>query len=107
VKKPLISFVALSLWLIIFQAFACGQGTSPEAVRIDQAVDQALSNYPAIRTARAQKAAADAGLIRTHGLPARGCSGRRTVRRATTSSARCSAVDDPVDLGAGVGHDGF
>jgi outer membrane protein len=71
VKMPLIRFAALSIWLILFQALACGQGTSPQAVRIDQAVDQALSNYPAIRTARAQKAAADAGidLARTAYLP--------------------------------------
>jgi outer membrane protein len=71
VKTPIIQLAALSLWLMVFQSLARGQETSPPPIRIDQAVDQALSNYPAIRTAKAQRAAADAGidLARTAYLP--------------------------------------
>lgn len=57
---------ALSFWLILFQALALAQEASPQPIKIDQAVEQALSNYPAIRAAQAQKSAADAGIDLAH-----------------------------------------
>lgn len=70
-KKALIRFAVLSFWLILLQSLAFAQETSPQPIRIDQAVEQAVGNYPAIRAAQAQKQSADAGidLARTAYLP--------------------------------------
>src|SRR5215213_9598632 len=73
-KKTSIRFAVLSLWLIFLRSIPFAQETSPQPIRpisIDQAVDQAVTNYPAIRAAQAQKQAADAGieLARTSFLP--------------------------------------
>src|SRR5215213_2994479 len=73
-KKTSIRFAVLSLWLISLWSLPLAQETSPQPIRpisIDQAVDQAVSNYPAFRAAQAQKQAADAGidLARTAYLP--------------------------------------
>jgi outer membrane protein TolC len=66
-----IRLAGLSFVLICLRVLPLAQETSTQSINIGQAVDQALSNYPAIRAAQAQKAAADAGidLARTAYIP--------------------------------------
>src|SRR5262249_38625434 len=70
-ERAVIRFAALALWLILTQSLSLAQETAPQPLRLDQAVEQALSNYPAIRAARAATQAADEGigLARTSYLP--------------------------------------
>lgn len=70
-QKTLIRFTLCSLWLVLPPSLLFAQETSPQPIRIDQAVEQALSNYPAIRAAEAQKVVAGGGidLARTSYLP--------------------------------------
>jgi len=70
-KNTIIRFAALSFWLMLLQSLASAQEASPQPIRIDQAVEQASGNYPAIRAAQALKQSADAGvgLARTVYLP--------------------------------------
>jgi outer membrane protein len=72
-KRKAIPLVLSSCLIIVTQAIlACGQTTNPPPpLKLDAAVDLALANYPAIKTAQAQAAAAKSNidLARTAYLP--------------------------------------
>lgn len=64
-------FFLLLFTLSLFLSICRAQESSPQTLKLDQAVEIALTNYPAIRAARAQTQAAAAGvdLARTSYLP--------------------------------------
>src|SRR5207253_8676773 len=57
--------ICLCLLSLALQVFAFAQDSSPP-LQLNTAVEQALSNYPAIRAAQAQAAAASAGIDLAH-----------------------------------------
>jgi outer membrane protein TolC len=72
-KRKAIPLVLCSCFIVVTQAIlACGQTTNPPPpLKLDAAVELALTNYPAIKTAQAQAAAAKSNidLARTAYLP--------------------------------------
>jgi outer membrane protein TolC len=70
-KTRLIRFVCLCFLSLAHPARFFAQGAPPQPLKLNTAVDLALRNYPALRAAQAQAAAASAGidLARTVYLP--------------------------------------
>jgi outer membrane protein TolC len=70
IRKNLIPRLAV-FCLLCAVSPVCAAQDAPQPLKLEQAVELALKNYPAIRAARAQKQAADAGveLARTNLLP--------------------------------------
>jgi hypothetical protein len=57
-RKTIIRYVTLALWLFLFRALPFAQELT-QPIRIDQAVELATTNYPAIRAAWAQQQAVE------------------------------------------------
>lgn len=70
-EKKIFPCLSLASFLLVCATMACAQDLSQAALTLEQAVELALKNYPAIRAAQAQSQSAEAGieLARTSFLP--------------------------------------
>ncbi|MGE0133113.1 MAG: TolC family protein [Blastocatellales bacterium] len=70
-KKAILRLITWLLLLFLLTPFSFTQKVPPQPLKLEQAVELALKNYPAIRAAQAQRQSAEAGveLARTNYLP--------------------------------------
>ena len=68
-KDILIRFVCCCVLCFAHSTLSFAQGTPPQTLTLDAAVDLAEGNYPAIRVAQAQAASEQIGLAQTAYLP--------------------------------------